>query len=162
MQCTESHSRHHHYKIKEPENYECTLCEAGWGVQKRCTKNHDTYCTKCKEGTYNAHRNIRPCWICSRCGPGLYVAHKCTDIRDTICDSCYRRPAPGNIDYELKCSNQTNIFLAPEDALATNEQSYIVNKDRTTVNDYQLENILKEDAEAQIIRDNTRHMKIPF
>ena len=148
---TEAHTHH------RANNFQCSSCEPGWGAIQRCTRNHDTLCSKCKPGTYNPRSGTRACWICSRCGPGLYIVHPCTDINDTVCDSC-RRPAPQNSDYKKKCADQISIFLAPEDALATDEESSLVNEDG--IQNQEQEMILREDAEAQIIKDNTRHSKL--
>ncbi|XP_043583477.1 tumor necrosis factor receptor superfamily member 4-like [Bombus pyrosoma] len=128
----------------------CSRCGPGWGAVNHCVRGHDTECGKCAPGTYSPHHSTQPCWICSRCGPGLYEAHPCTSKTDTVCDSCHR-PAPDNLDYRNKCKGRTNLFLAPEDALDTAEQSILVNEpdgqDRLVDGD----KVLEKDAEAAII-----------
>ena len=95
---------------------------------------------------------MQPCWICSRCGPGLYEAHPCvTGKTDTVCDSCHRI-AHENPDYQRKCKKHTNLFLAPEDAINTGEESALVNDaEQAEINEPDRENILEEDAEAQLL-----------
>ncbi|KAK9309920.1 hypothetical protein QLX08_000559 [Tetragonisca angustula] len=128
----------------------CSRCGPGWGVVNRCIRGRDTECGKCVPGTYSPHHSTQPCWICSRCGPGLYEAHPCTSKTDTICDSCHR-PAPDNLDYQRKCKDKTNLFLAPEDALGTGEESILVNDPDGQDQLDDGKEVLEKDAEAAII-----------
>ncbi|KAH0557829.1 hypothetical protein KQX54_012120 [Cotesia glomerata] len=126
----------------------CNRCGPGWGVTKPCTSDRDTECSKCKPGTYSPHHNLQSCWICSRCGPGLYEAHRCTSKTDTVCDSCYRH-APENPDYHKKCSEHKNLFLAPEDAINTGEQSSLVNQEDDGEDQKMRAAILADDVKAE-------------
>ncbi|XP_015121307.1 tumor necrosis factor receptor superfamily member 14 [Diachasma alloeum] len=130
----------------------CTRCAPGWGVSTACTPQKDTECGKCVRGTYSPHHNLQPCWICSRCGPGLYEAHPCTSKTDTVCDSCHRH-ALDNADYHRKCKGHKNLFLAPEDAKSTGEESSLVNEDDDELEEREekeREFILAQDIEADI------------
>ncbi|XP_033312109.1 tumor necrosis factor receptor superfamily member 4-like [Bombus bifarius] len=128
----------------------CSRCGPGWGAVNHCVRGHDTECGKCAPGTYSPHHSTQPCWICSRCGPGLYEAHPCTSKTDTVCDSCHR-PAPDNLDYRNKCKGRTNLFLAPEDAFDTAEQSILVNEPDGQDLLADGDKVLEKDAEAAII-----------
>ncbi|XP_011299688.1 tumor necrosis factor receptor superfamily member 5-like [Fopius arisanus] len=130
----------------------CTKCAPGWGVSTACTPEKDTECSKCARGSYSPHHSLQPCWICSRCGPGLYEAHPCTSKTDTVCDSCHRH-ALDNADYHGKCKSHKSLFLAPEDAKSTGEESSLVNEDDDELNDNQekeREIILAQDIEADL------------
>lgn len=139
------HIRHHR------DGSHCSRCGPGWGAISRCARGRDTVCERCPTGTYSPHHSVQPCWNCARCGPGLYEAHPCTARADTVCDSCHR-PAPNNPDYRRKCEGRARIFLAPEDALSTAEESVLVNEPayRFQLNDR--ERLLEKDVEA-IMRD---------
>lgn len=128
----------------------CSRCGPGWGAVNHCVRGRDTECGKCAPGTYSPHHSTQPCWICSRCGPGLYEAHPCTSRTDTVCDSCHR-PAPDNLDYRNKCKGRTNLFLAPEDAFDTAEQSILVNEPDGQDLLADGDKVLEKDAEAAII-----------
>ncbi|XP_053995380.1 tumor necrosis factor receptor superfamily member 4-like [Hylaeus anthracinus] len=146
LQVSEARPRIRHQK----DGTHCSRCGPGWGVVNRCIRGRDTECGKCSAGTYSPHHSTHPCWICSRCGPGLYEAHPCTSKTDTVCDSCHR-PAPDNPDYHRKCNGRTNLFLAPEDAQGTGEESALVNEPDGQEQLFDGEEILEEDAEAAIV-----------
>ncbi|XP_014204761.1 CD27 antigen-like [Copidosoma floridanum] len=153
-----AHLRHH--------RGECSRCAPGWGVFEPCTRGRDTLCSECQPGvSYSPHHGSQPCWICSRCGPGLYEARKCSPTQDTLCDSCARR-APDNEDYRRKCpGKEPRVFLAPEDAESTGEQSELVNEDEEEEEDAQMERererLLWEDAQAQIREDEQANVVRP-
>lgn len=136
----------------------CSRCGPGWGVVNRCVRGRDTECGKCAPGTYSPHHSIQPCWICSRCGPGLYEAHPCTSKTDTVCDSCHR-PAPDNPDYQRKCKERTNLFLAPEDALETGEESILVNDPDGQDQLDDGKELLEKDAEAAILNEELNSLE---
>ncbi|KAG7204412.1 hypothetical protein KM043_004854 [Ampulex compressa] len=125
----------------------CGRCEPGWGVVGRCSRGRDTVCAECTRGTYSPHHSMQPCWICSRCGPGLYEAHPCTAKTDTVCDSCHRA-APDNEDYRGKCNGLPNLFLAPEDAANTGEESILVNESDESYGPDDREELLEKDVDA--------------
>lgn len=131
----------------------CSKCGPGWGVVNRCIRGRDTECEKCLAGTYSPHHSTQPCWICSRCGPGLYEAHPCTSTADTVCDSCHR-PAPDNADYQRKCQGRTNLFLAPEDAEETGEESALVNETDGQDQLVDGKELLEQDAEAAFVTEH--------
>ncbi|CAK9804423.1 hypothetical protein ANTPLA_LOCUS4046 [Anthophora plagiata] len=136
----------------------CSRCGPGWGVVNRCVRGRDTECGKCTSGTYSPHHSIQPCWICSRCGPGLYEAHPCTSKTDTVCDSCHR-PALDNPDYHKKCKGRTNLFLAPEDALGTGEESILVNEADGQDQMDDGKEILEKDAEAAVFNEELNSLE---
>lgn len=149
FQITEAKPRIRHHK----GDTRCS-CGPGWGVKKFCTVDKNTECEKCKTGTYSPHNNLQSCWVCSRCGPGLYEAHPCTEKTDTICDSCHRH-APDNFDYIKKCKTHLSLFLAPEDAISTGEESALVNENDTRLDEDNREIILAKDIEADFFdQDN--------
>lgn len=159
---TEARPRIRHHK----GDSKCGRCGPGWGVMKSCGPNHETECGRCEHGSYSPHHSLQPCWICSRCGPGLYEAHPCTTKTDTVCDSCHRQ-APDNEDYQRKCQNYKRIFLAPEDAKSTGEESSIVNDENDSIDEEEREAILEEDIrdefiEAQEFNDNASSLMQRF
>ncbi|XP_076332662.1 uncharacterized protein LOC143237369 isoform X2 [Tachypleus tridentatus] len=95
----------------------CSRCPPGHAVLKHCTRSRNTYCTSCRQGTYQTHHTYkRVCYSCSLCGDGLYVAHPCTLFSDTVCDSCHTINGSRNDDFHRKCTalgnkqrNQTKI-----------------------------------------------------
>ncbi|KAL7291965.1 hypothetical protein TKK_0014253 [Trichogramma kaykai] len=145
------HLRHH----RGEGSSHCSRCAPGWGVVEHCSRGRDTKCAECQPGSYSPHHGTQPCWLCSRCGPGLYEAKACTTSSDTICDSCLRQ-APDNPDFRRKCQQQHHreaaIYLAPEDARNTGEQSELVNVDLTREIDAERERerLLWQDAQAQL------------
>ncbi|XP_011498393.1 PREDICTED: tumor necrosis factor receptor superfamily member 4-like [Ceratosolen solmsi marchali] len=150
-----AHLRHHR------GDSHCSRCAPGWGVLEPCGRGRDTVCAECQPGTYSPHHGSQPCWICSRCGPGLYEARHCNPSADTLCDSCHRR-APNNADYRRKCAGSPGVFLAPEDARDTGEQSELVNEDSVDGDEEGVdeekdregrERLLWEDAQAQMRED---------
>ena len=151
-----AHLRHH-----RGEAGHCSRCAPGWGMIEPCTRGRDTKCAECQPGTYSPHHGSQPCWMCSRCGPGLYEARRCGPSTDTVCDACTRR-APENEDYRRKCESRQSllpsVFLAPEDARNTGEQSEFVNEDLQLGEDIERERerILWEDARAQMKEDEIR------
>ncbi|XP_043266883.1 tumor necrosis factor receptor superfamily member 14-like [Venturia canescens] len=157
IQVTESRPRMRHHR----DDSSCSRCAPGWGVINRCTSERDTKCGKCPRGTYSPHHNIQPCWICSRCGPGLYEAEPCSSGHtDTVCDSCHRS-APENPDYRRKCKDYAKeVFLAPEDASNTGEESPLVNEPEFSgMNEAQREHVLEEDAESQLFDSSKNSMQ---
>ncbi|GFY50370.1 TNFR-Cys domain-containing protein [Trichonephila inaurata madagascariensis] len=93
------HPHHHHV-----QNKDCYRCPPGYGVERHCSRFHDTECGACAPDHYSNHLSAwRPCYPCSRCGAGLYVAHKCTAARDTVCDSCHTYRGPHNEDFYERC-----------------------------------------------------------
>ncbi|XP_063987964.1 tumor necrosis factor receptor superfamily member 3-like [Diachasmimorpha longicaudata] len=164
FQTCEARPRIRHHR----DDSKCTRCAPGWGVSRACTSGKDTECTTCMRGTYSPHHSLQPCWICSRCGPGLYEAHACTSKTDTVCDSCHRH-ALDNADYHSKCKGHKNLFLAPEDAKSTGEESSLVNEDDDGDDDdddepkereeKEREIILAQDIEADVreAQNNSRH-----
>ncbi|XP_017789047.1 PREDICTED: uncharacterized protein LOC108571502 [Habropoda laboriosa] len=154
FQVSEARPRIRHQK----SGSHCSRCGPGWGVVNRCVRGRDTECGKCAPGTYSPHHSIQPCWICSRCGPGLYEAHPCTSKMDTVCDSCHR-PAPDNPDYHRKCKGRTNLFLAPEDALGTGEESILVNEADGQDQMDDGKEILEKDAEAAVINEDLNSLE---
>lgn len=166
-----AHLRHHR------GDAHCSRCAPGWGVAERCGLGRDTRCAECQPGTYSPHHGTQPCWLCSRCGPGLYEARRCTSSADTVCDSCRavlgHHPAPedSNEDYKRKCGPQPaaagtggqGVFLAPEDARSTGEQSELVNEDRPGLDgpeERERERLLWEDARAQIEEDEAAAARV--
>ncbi|OXU29571.1 hypothetical protein TSAR_005264 [Trichomalopsis sarcophagae] len=144
-----AHLRHHR------GDSHCSRCGPGWGVVERCGRGRDTVCAECQPGTYSPHHGTQPCWICSRCGPGLYEARRCSASTDTVCDSCHRR-APDNPDYLRKCGQEPSVFLAPEDARSTGEQSDLVNEDPLADSE-ERERVLWQDAQAQMGDDEAHN-----
>ncbi|KAK0096047.1 hypothetical protein PV326_006649 [Microctonus aethiopoides] len=130
----------------------CGRCGPGWGVIKSCNAEHETVCGKCKIGSYSPHHSFQPCWICSRCGPGLYEAHPCTGKTDTVCDSCHRHVID-NDDYRRKCRGHQSLFLAPEDAQSTGDETSLVNENNENIiSEKEREIILEDDIRAEFIR----------
>ncbi|XP_034937811.1 tumor necrosis factor receptor superfamily member 4-like [Chelonus insularis] len=146
LRITEGRPRIRHHK----GDSKCSRCGPGWGVTKICTPYHDTECNKCEHGTYSPHHNLQSCWLCSRCGPGLYEAHPCTPKTDTVCDSCHRH-ALDNLDYQKKCKGHKNLFLAPEDARSTGEESSLVNEEDENIDEKEREEILRDDIRAELL-----------
>lgn len=148
LQTSDARARLRHHR----EGSHCSRCGPGWGVIQHCARGQDTLCAECTFGNYSPHHSTQPCFKCSRCGPGLYEAHPCTSRTDTLCDSCHRR-APNNPDYRRKCEGRPNVFLAPEDARSTGEESALVNEDENDLDMANRQEILKEDAEAESRND---------
>ncbi|XP_072587039.1 tumor necrosis factor receptor superfamily member 4 isoform X2 [Vulpes vulpes] len=67
----------------------CNDCPPGYGMESRCSGNHDTKCHQCPSGFYNEATNYEPCKPCTQCNQrsGSEPKRRCTPTQDTIC-SC--------------------------------------------------------------------------
>ncbi|XP_048375273.1 tumor necrosis factor receptor superfamily member 4 [Sphaerodactylus townsendi] len=65
----------------------CHLCAPGTTMQARCTRNTDTICRPCDEGSYNPTFTTWDCKSCTICDPanGLQWVKKCERTSDTVC-----------------------------------------------------------------------------
>ncbi|GIY08410.1 hypothetical protein CEXT_166101 [Caerostris extrusa] len=56
----------HHHRV---QNKDCHRCPPGFGVERHCSRFHDTECGACAADHYSSHVSAwRPCYPCSRCG----------------------------------------------------------------------------------------------
>lgn len=101
------HRHRHHHSLK------CSRCSPGSFMESRCTREKDTVCTSCPQGSYTSHYSHRhQCLRCSQCGETLYILHPCSLVADAVCDSCQsatKRGPPFAEDYYLKCSFNATV-----------------------------------------------------
>ncbi|KAF3859910.1 hypothetical protein F7725_000165 [Dissostichus mawsoni] len=67
----------------------CPMCSEGTIVQKDCTSQSGTRCSRCKNGSYmNRPNGLNKCLACTSCdsGHGLFVLQVCSETTDTVCE----------------------------------------------------------------------------
>ncbi|XP_071786602.1 uncharacterized protein [Asterias amurensis] len=80
-------------QIRRPQNdtgalncRPCSLCMAGFGVQRLCTWTEDTQCIPCRDGHYSESSDMfGDCLMCRQCGMNQGVRRPCTRTSNTVC-----------------------------------------------------------------------------
>ncbi|KAK1799632.1 hypothetical protein P4O66_006093 [Electrophorus voltai] len=70
------------------DNRCCNRCQPGNRVTTICSKDVNTVCEPCQDGTYSDNFNYHPnCFRCNKCSQNknLVIAKQCTKVSDTVC-----------------------------------------------------------------------------
>ncbi|KAK3608700.1 hypothetical protein CHS0354_036222, partial [Potamilus streckersoni] len=67
------------------QNRCCDKCLPGYGVVYNCTKENNTVCDTCTDGTFSSHiAHYTTCKGCSSC-KNAYTMHPCNATHDAVC-----------------------------------------------------------------------------
>lgn len=90
-----------HYTVKKADGtfekcQPCGDCNEGWGLEPKCGSTvvspvKNTYCKRCRNGTYSSKYDSSPCYECQHCAKHEIVSASCTSESNTNCSGTCNR-----------------------------------------------------------------------